>query len=295
MHGLIYKNVFTEIVDLNGNNNQNVLPGFHFETMDSIQKKFNPNSYSIITLGEALSKLSNSGQKRSKRSFFSMSFPSFMSTPTDETVTEVTMTEVTKETSGMSTTQINGVTVKVAGDVSPADASGITDKMAGGVFPADASGVTGKEGRVVTETAGSGVTTDTNTAVVGSTEAVNDGGYFNRIQTNVMNIVSIGQEVKESMVVAAPYLPMVYKVAVYLIPGLSTYEVLTLSVNVATITADALAHYADGESLSDVALKAGTQIVYNTLVRIPTALLHIIIYRLVDFFENFFIFSHWLK
>lgn len=260
MHGFIYhKYLYDEIVDLNGINN--VLPGYHVETRGSIQKNYNPSSYSIMTLGEALSKLSNSGQTRNKRSFFNIKLPFMSTSSTDETVTEETT-----GTSGISTTQTNCVTVKKVGDVTTTRTNAVTVKETSVVSPADVSGVS-------TDASTAGVvSTDAATTSVVSTEIVNDDGYFNTMRTNVMHIVSIGQEVENSMVVAAPYLPMVFKVAVYLIPGISTYQVLTLSVNVATITAQALVHYAEGESLTEVAFEAGGQIAYSALVRTYTCM-----------------------
>lgn len=201
-----------------------------------------------MPLGKALLKLSNIGQTRSKRSFFSMKLPFMQSDEkTERSVT--TATEETEGTSGMSTTQTNVVTIKEVSSISPTETNGVTIK----------------ENEFITKTVASNDSIQTAGSSV-STKIDNNEGYISRIQTNVMKIVSIREDMENSMVVASPYLPMVYKVVLYLIPGASTYQIITLTVNIATITAQALKQYAEGESLTGVTLKAGSKIAYDTLV-----------------------------
>lgn len=65
-------------------------------------------------------------------------------------------------------------------------------------------------------------------------------------QPDVMNIVVIGGDVEKSLVVAAPYLPLVYKVTTHFVPSLSPYKVVTLSLNVAALTTEASQNYEKG-------------------------------------------------
>ncbi|XP_026804277.1 DNA-directed RNA polymerase II subunit RPB1-like [Rhopalosiphum maidis] len=71
--------------------------------------------------------------------------------------------------------------------------------------------------------------------------------FMNSAQSKMTHIVSIGTDVKRSLVVAAPYLPLVNKVATYIVPDLSQRDVLTLSVNVAVLTTQGIKNYSSTE------------------------------------------------
>lgn len=59
------------------------------------------------------------------------------------------------------------------------------------------------------------------------------------------HIVCIGEDVKESLVEAGEYLPLVKKLTTYIIPDLSLYDVVTLSLNVAALTTQGAEDYAN--------------------------------------------------
>lgn len=112
--------------------------------------------------------------------------------------------------------------------------------------------------------------TSTDGAVVATDKTVDESRRMTTmdgLKTRMMNIVDIGKDVQNSLVVSAPYLPVVFKVATYLVPGLSSYQVLVLSVNVATVTAQAIQDYRDGKEISKDAI--GKLVMDTLLVRIP--------------------------
>lgn len=98
-------------------------------------------------------------------------------------------------------------------------------------------------------------TTDTNTSTNSITAT-----------SNLMNIVGIGSDVENALVIAAPYAPIVYKVATYLVPGLSAYHVILLSINVATITVEAVRNYEKGDGLFKVSTTAAYETITAALV-----------------------------
>lgn len=61
------------------------------------------------------------------------------------------------------------------------------------------------------------------------------------------HIVCIGSDVKESLVEVGEYLPLVKKLTTYIIPDLSLYDVVTLSLNVAALTTQGAEDYANTE------------------------------------------------
>jgi len=61
------------------------------------------------------------------------------------------------------------------------------------------------------------------------------------------HIVCIGSDVKKSLVEAGQYLPLVKKLTTYIIPDLSLYDLVTLSLNVASLTTQGAANYANPE------------------------------------------------
>jgi len=71
--------------------------------------------------------------------------------------------------------------------------------------------------------------------------------FMNSAQSKITHIVGIGTDVKRAMVEAAPYLPLVNKVATYIVPDLSQRDVLMLSVNVAALTTQGIKNYSSAE------------------------------------------------
>jgi len=69
--------------------------------------------------------------------------------------------------------------------------------------------------------------------------------------SNETHIVTIGLDVRKSLVEAAPYLPLVNKLTTYIVPDLSPSDVVTLSLNVAALTTQAAADYANAETTGD--------------------------------------------
>jgi len=61
------------------------------------------------------------------------------------------------------------------------------------------------------------------------------------------HIVCIGPDVEKSLVEARQYLPLVNKLTKYIIPDLSLYDVVTLSLNVASLTTQGAEDYANTE------------------------------------------------
>lgn len=61
------------------------------------------------------------------------------------------------------------------------------------------------------------------------------------------HIVCIGPVVEKSLVEAGQYLPLVDKLTKYIIPNLSMYYVVTLSLNVASLTTQGVEDYANNE------------------------------------------------
>lgn len=62
-----------------------------------------------------------------------------------------------------------------------------------------------------------------------------------------IHIVCIGPVVEKSLVEAEHYLPLVNKLTKYIIPNLSLYYVVTLSLNVASLTTQGVEYYANNE------------------------------------------------
>lgn len=65
------------------------------------------------------------------------------------------------------------------------------------------------------------------------------------------HIVTIGSDVRKSLVNAAPYLPLVNKLATYVVPDLSPRDVVTLSLNVAALTTQGAADYENADITGD--------------------------------------------
>lgn len=93
-------------------------------------------------------------------------------------------------------------------------------------------------------------------------QADDDEGYLDQIGSAIFDI---GEDVESSLVKAAPYLPLVTKVALFLVPGIREYQMLVMALNVASITSEAYKRYDDGEGLTTVAASAAWQMF--TLVR----------------------------
>lgn len=82
------------------------------------------------------------------------------------------------------------------------------------------------------------------------TEMTEDAGLFDQIQSSIANI---GDNVESSLVKVAPYLPLVTKVAMFVVPGLREYQMLMMAMEVATITSQGYKRYSEGESMTSVA------------------------------------------
>lgn len=65
------------------------------------------------------------------------------------------------------------------------------------------------------------------------------------------HIVTIGTDVNNSLVKAAPYLPLVNKLTTYIMPDLSLRDVVTLSLNVAVLTTQGAADNANAQVMGD--------------------------------------------
>ncbi|XP_025205255.1 uncharacterized protein LOC112601721 [Melanaphis sacchari] len=71
--------------------------------------------------------------------------------------------------------------------------------------------------------------------------------FFNSAQSEMTYVLTIGPDVKRTMVEAAPYMPLVCKVAMYVIPNLSQRDLLMLSLNVAALTTQGINNYSSAE------------------------------------------------
>lgn len=182
--------------------------------------------------------------KRRKKRDFWFKLP-FMSSPehetkTDTVVTTKSVTSTVPPTDSTASTTVTDTTVTattVATEGSKSDSSGGTSDV-------DAQKVT----------------------VVTAVATTSDSGFMDGVQSGVLRIVAIGQDVKTSLVEAAPYLPMVWKVVVFLVPGLSQYELLLLAENVATVTTQALHDYEAGESLSSVLTDVAKKAIWESVL-----------------------------
>lgn len=97
----------------------------------------------------------------------------------------------------------------------------------------------------------------------------NNNSTMGKVAANMKdNFISAGKDLASSMMAAAPYLPLVYKIAVFIVPGLSSYYILLYAVNVAAITAQAVQNYQSGQSMTSVTSEAGMKLLYNSLVRV---------------------------
>lgn len=214
-------------------------PGYSYVPMSEILANYDPNTYRIVSYGEAMYGLDNDGfggggLLRKKRSYFSPFSNLFGSdVPEDQSSTATTVTK----------TDVNG-------DVKTVVTSAVTS--------------TDVDGDVKT------VATSAVTSTTGDVPADHDDHQMTaveKVKGRLMDIVYIGRkDVENSLVVSAPYLPVVCKVAMFLVPGLSSYEVLMMSVNVATITAQALREYEDGESVSDITVDVAKKLAMDTLL-----------------------------
>lgn len=72
-------------------------------------------------------------------------------------------------------------------------------------------------------------------------------GLLNSAQSQATHILSIGTDAKRTLVEVAPYLPLVNKVTKHIVPDLSEYDILTLSVNVAALTTQGIRNYSNAE------------------------------------------------
>lgn len=187
---------------------------------------------------------------RQKRSFSWYTFP-FMSNDDKSSVTSTTTTTSTTATSTTKTTD-DDVAIAVA---DPKTISTIDVKHFDG-----------------------------NTDVVANTERVPDSGMVASSEGTStdeedstekdLNIVNIGEDIEISKTIAAPYIPLVSKVAVSIIPVISQGQLLMLSVNMASITMQAIRNYEQRKSLSKMATDAASTPANHALVRINK---HIII------------------
>lgn len=211
--------------------------GYHYETLDEILENYDPESYIIVPISASplaygsgsSSDESDEDKKRRKRGFFSF------------------MTSENEQTSATATS--SSVRAADGGDVQAGN--GVVD--GGGGLGGVESGVggNGAGGEGVQSTGGVSVNVD------GSGTNATDSESWNT--SALMNIVGIGQDVENSLVAAAPYLPMVCKVAMFVVPGLSHYQMLMMALNMATITSQAYRNYENGESITTVTAKLAYQ------------------------------------
>lgn len=277
--------------DYGGDNDGPPPNGYHYETMDEVLRNYQLGTYMIVPLsssplgtaggsgttsgsgtaggggGNAASgganaagdtAGNNAGQEqtsdgataeqgadaaataRKRRGFFDFSFPSFMSSNVNETTT--------KSTSVVNGGDVTTTTTGTTTDVETKACSDVGEKTA------------------VNTTTSSTTTVNTTTAA--------GAGFMSYYNAATVSIVGIGKELGSSMVVAAPYLPIVYKVAIFIVPGLSSYQALLLAVNVATITTEAVRNYEGGQSFSQVASDAGYQALKTSMVGNSSMFVH---------------------
>ncbi|KAF0768113.1 NAD-dependent protein deacetylase HST1-like [Aphis craccivora] len=101
-----------------------------------------------------------------------------------------------------------------------------------------------------TTTSNADTTTYTVAADMASTAANVEAiynGLLNTAQSQSTHILSIGTDVKRTLVEVAPYLPLVNKVSKHIVPDLSEADILTLSVNVAALTTQGIRNYSNAE------------------------------------------------
>ncbi|KAE9534478.1 hypothetical protein AGLY_008568 [Aphis glycines] len=101
-----------------------------------------------------------------------------------------------------------------------------------------------------TTTSNADTTTNTVAAYMASTATNVEeiyNGLLNAAQSQATHILSIGTDTRRTLVEVAPYLPLVNKVATYIVPDLSEHDVLTLSVNVAALTTQGIMNYANSK------------------------------------------------
>lgn len=103
-------------------------------------------------------------------------------------------------------------------------------------------------------------------ATAAAAEAEADADLFDQIQSSIANI---GENAESGLVKAAPYLPLVTKVAMFIVPGLREYQMLMMAIEVATITSQGYKRYNDGESMTSVASSTAWQMF--TMVRMRCA------------------------
>lgn len=256
--------------------------GYHYETMSEIQNNWAPGSYTIMPYEEAMysgqlynqrrggkgkaagNKKKNKDnddddddgdggddtdgdeggddeKRRRKRGYFSLSFPFMHSS---QSSTDGTVENPTKDDAAAGTAVVDA---RAHEEVASAPAGNNANSVPDTTTPA----VNGTDSAVVTPTA----ETAQNNGTV-------SGGW------SMTSVVGIASNLESSLVIASPYLPIVYKVAVFIVPGLSSYQVLLLTVNVATITTEALRNYARGDSWVKITTTAASEAMTDALVRI---------------------------
>ncbi|VVC37076.1 Hypothetical protein CINCED_3A022852 [Cinara cedri] len=295
VQGWFFNNPYGDIASANIYNQQSP-PGYHFESLAEIEQNYDPNTYSIVPLDQALSMYTygttanalgsrsqdgtggnhNGGvDKRKKRGYFpSLSLPYFTNNNTPTSTSTITTTANIAEDA--STKNVNGVPV----NTNKADNTFVSETTA-----IDGAKNQGFNAKAETEAMhfldfGEGIknyvstgteATITDTAAVTKntidTVSAKTQGVIANTESAVSTAISIGEDIEHGLVIIGPYLPLVYKVAMYIIPSLTPYQTIQLSWEVSQIMVEAMKNYEEGESLTRVTAVAAAKIAYDAYLR----------------------------
>lgn len=261
--------------------------GFHYETMAEIMRNYKPGTYTIMTLGDVLNKLNrpihngkhndndhdndneddedDNGQdenedgdneqsepeetNRRKRGFFWNSLP-FMSSNDDKTSDGIT-----------TTTTSTTLAAKTIDDTTVVDSTAVDVKTITPIEVERFNAIDDMEAN--TQSILSNIDVMDNAGKELSSEEVEDSN-----EGTDVNILSIDEDLNISKAVAAPYIPLISKVTIFIIPSISEGQLLMLSINMASITMQAVKNYEQKKSLSTVTTENEPTSVYHALVRI---------------------------
>lgn len=241
-------------------------PGYHLETLNDIQQNYNSNTYSIVSGDQALSMYTygaagvrgaDNRKNRVKRSYISSFFndetpqpasdPSVPSPPAAQ--------DVNQKTDGVKT--VAETTGTTGGDTAASEIEPVAATQVSGVGQT----VTGKP----SSTTDSATSTDTGTTTVDFSKVVDDFQSFSKAAVEEIN-----QDMDKTLVEIGPYLPLVYKVAVFVVPGLMPFDTIMFTWQVAKITMSEIEKYDNGETLTSVTADGVSKVAYKYfMVRLP--------------------------
>lgn len=278
---------YLQLSEANNRNNQ-VPPGYHLETLNDIQLNYDPNTYSIVSGSHALSMYTygaagvrggtDNKKTRVKRTYFSSLFDDTPPPASDSAFTNPpTVTgagDVNQKTVDTSKTD----EVKTLTETSTAGGNTVTTKMDSSATKVSSNG----QAQTGNPSATNAVAPDGEFSTV-----VNDFQSFSKAAAE-----DLGQNMDKTLVEITPYLPLVYKVAQFVVPGLMPLDTIMFTWEVAKITASAVEKYDNGESLSKVTVEGASQVAYKYfMVRFPIPLILAIISISVLLYVICFIFD----